>query len=554
MCDSYYLQHWQVEIINSLKKNNIQLSLVIFNDNLVLKKSFLSKIVHYKYKYLFFNLYNRFILRPKSKRAVNISSLIQDVEIILSKTIKKGYSQYFNNEDIEKIKERKLDFILRFGFNIIRGDILNSAKYGVWSFHHDDEQKYRGKGSIYKEILYNDPVNGAILQKLTSEIDAGVILKKGYFQTIKHSLRSSFDQVISNTSSWPLQVCIDIDNNVASYIDENPSKSTAPMQKVEGNFSTIRLVFRLLFNKIKFHINDLFFTERWVIGVSSEKIEEIYRNGKIANIYWLKADKRRLYYADPFVVDFDENKLLLFFEEYDYKTRKGHISSTFFNKNTKEFSPVVSALEKPYHLSFPYVFKHDGQWFLMPESAENNELNVYKIESDGSLSFYKTLLHIDAIDTILFNHDENWYLFFTRKNNSNVDLHVYFSKDIWGPYESHKNNPVKTDIRSARPAGGVFYIGNDLIRPAQNSAVYYGSKIEFNVINKLNENQFEEKHIKSIEPSSNKSFRRGIHTISSVGDFTIIDQKQHTFIYKSFAYQLKRKIRNLFFKFFSQSK
>ena len=44
-------------------------------------------------------------------------------------------------------------FMLRVGFNIIRGEILNVPKYGVWSFHHDDEVKYRGGPAGYGKYI-----------------------------------------------------------------------------------------------------------------------------------------------------------------------------------------------------------------------------------------------------------------------------------------------------------------------------------------------------------------------------------------------------------------
>ena len=74
-----------------------------------------------------------------------MSSYIKNVKKIHCKTFKKGkFSEYFTNSDINEIKNQHLDFILRFSYGIIRGKILDSAKYGIWSFHHDDEKKYRG--------------------------------------------------------------------------------------------------------------------------------------------------------------------------------------------------------------------------------------------------------------------------------------------------------------------------------------------------------------------------------------------------------------------------
>ena len=39
---------------------------------------------------------------------------------------------------------------------------------------------------------------------------------------------------------------------------------------------------------------------------------------------------------------------------------------------------VSDVLVMDYHLSFPYVFKEDENIFLMPETSQNNRLEIYK--------------------------------------------------------------------------------------------------------------------------------------------------------------------------------
>jgi len=53
--------------------------------------------------------------------------------------------------DIELIRAERPGF-LRFGFNILRGDVLEVAPYGISSFHHGDEQHYRGQPPGSREI------------------------------------------------------------------------------------------------------------------------------------------------------------------------------------------------------------------------------------------------------------------------------------------------------------------------------------------------------------------------------------------------------------------
>ena len=72
---------------------------------------------------------------------------------------------------------------------------------------------------------------------------------------------------------------------------------------------------------------------------------------------WLKDDRRR-YFADPFL--FEEGGVdYVFCEEFPYATGKGVISVFAVDDAGNPGSPSV-VLERPYHLSYPFVFRHDG--------------------------------------------------------------------------------------------------------------------------------------------------------------------------------------------------
>ena len=42
------------------------------------------------------------------------------------------------------IKSKNLDILFRRDFRILKGEILNSARFGIWSFHHGDNDHFRG--------------------------------------------------------------------------------------------------------------------------------------------------------------------------------------------------------------------------------------------------------------------------------------------------------------------------------------------------------------------------------------------------------------------------
>ncbi|NTW31197.1 MAG: hypothetical protein HGB12_00955 [Bacteroidetes bacterium] len=549
LCNGLSFKAWQVKVIEKLlESDETELCLLIINSQIPEKKAFLKKIVYWLEKNFIYKFYTKYFYKPHSTKEIDLSQKFENIPKMKCSVIMHGkFSEYFSDEDVAFIKNNELDFMMRFGFNIIRGEILNASKYGIWSFHHDDEEKYRGGPAGLWEIYNNDPINGVILQRLTDKLDSGIILKKGWFETIKHSYQANTDSILYNCSSWPLQICVDIKNGVSDYIAFSPSSSKAKIYTYPSNIQMLKFISKILVNKIKFHYNELFRTEHWNIGITKTPLNKIIKSGiSEKEIKWLPAQKSQYFRADSFAYIYD-NKINIFFESFNYKTRKGSISKMTFSDITG-FSDEKLILEKPYHLSYPYIFENNDELFCIPESFENNQADLYKIDkSTGHLQFYKTLLeNTDAVDSTIVKHDDIWWLFCTKKSNEpNVNLYLYYSANFDGPYISHPANPVKSDIRSARPAGIPFVNDNILYRPAQDSSRTYGGKITLNKITKLNTFEFKEETVGYVFPINKSKYNLGIHTVCGLGEYTIFDAKKHTFVSAAFIYHLGRKVKKL---------
>jgi len=111
------------------------------------------------------------------------SGILSGIESIQVTPITQRFVHRFPDDAIETIRSRKLDVLLRFGFNILRGDILQAVQYGVWSFHHGDPDFYRGGPAHFWEMYERNPLSGAVLQILTEDLDAGRMLGKTLFAT-----------------------------------------------------------------------------------------------------------------------------------------------------------------------------------------------------------------------------------------------------------------------------------------------------------------------------------------------------------------------------------
>ena len=543
MCSGPAFQRWQADALNQLAARGHQLVLLIVNPEKAPELSRLKKFLNRRWSvFLFTFLENRFF-KPDARKISDMERELAGVGVIRCRVDKKGYSEYFSENDIKAIGEFRLDFILRFGFNIIRGDILTAARYGVWSFHHDDELCYRGGPAGFWEIFNGDPVSGAVMQRLTHKLDGGIILKKGYLKTMNHSYRGNLEQLLSVTSSWPALVADTIASQPAAGY--TVSDTAAPVYKLPGNLVMARFLLKLLLNRIRFYKTDLFCAEDWNIAVIGRPIQKVAMeagNLKEADISWLPAHPRNIYLADP--SGFLENgKLHILAEEYNYAAQKACVSEIRLPARAGALHPV-RVIDSDRHLSYPYVIEHGGEVYCLPESYQSGSITLYRRDpSTGKFAAVKTLVeNAKAVDPTLFFYNGYWWLFYTTRQYSNSHLFISYATELEGEYKPHGSNPVKIDVRSARPAGTPFIHNDILFRPAQDCSVTYGGRVVINRVTKLTVRDFAEEVSSTVEPLPGTAYGKGLHTLSGVGDVTLVDGKRYVFNLRFFMNQLKQKL------------
>lgn len=256
--------------------------------------------------------------------------------------------------------------------------------------------------------------------------------------------------------------------------------------------------------------------QQWNIGIINKPIQSLI-NKKEYEIEWFPTPDRKHFLADPFGAIIN-GEPYIFMEEYDYNKRKGKISYIELSERNKPLK-LKTAIEKPYHMAYPYLFKYKNDIYCIPETNENNEATIYKIRSPSNWKKEYTIINGDVVDPSLIEYNGKWWLFFTRrKNNSN--LYLWYSEDLFGKWKPHKN-PVKKDIGSSRPAGSMFIHEGTLYRPAQNCTLSYGANIVINKVLKISPTEFLEEPILAINPNCNTL--NGVHTLSSFGEITLID-------------------------------
>jgi len=542
LCRGYDFDSWEADCIREVLSLPFVEIVLLIAEPAEVKQSngIVNKLIHYPYRNFLWRYFKRYRLKIDSYKQVSLKNELEKISLVYCNTELKGkYAQYFSAKDLTLIKSHKPDVILRFAYNIIKGEILTLAKHGVWSFHHADEQVIKGGPAGFWELSKRMAVTGAILQRLTEKLDAGIVLRKGFFPTIKHSYKANLEQLLSGTASWMKQALIDVVND--STDSNSPTTSEAPLFTFPTNLQMFRVWTITKIEKLKFHWQQLFRPEKWNIGFVEKNISNIFTDELLQNIEWLPEPKRNEYYADPF--GWEENgNLKIVFEHYNYKIQKGVLAIS----NSK--GEMSTLLEAKVHLSYPFVLDRsdsvNSNRVILPES--NQSKTIFCFDSANPKIGKVLVENIPAIDATPIFYNNRWWIFCTHEGNfNNTNLYIYHALEFEGPWHPHGNNPVKCDVRSSRPGGTPFLLNNKLYRPAQDCSSSYGSAVIINEVIELDENTFKEQATKRIVPHKSWRYNKGLHTLSIAGRFIIIDAKRYSFNFNNFITVLRKKQKRI---------
>ncbi|MFN3785628.1 MAG: hypothetical protein ACK4RS_02195 [Thiothrix sp.] len=240
---------------------------------------------------------------------------------------------------------------------------------------------------------------------------------------------------------------------------------------------------------------------------------------------WMPPSDR--FWADPFLIS-HAGQQYVFFEELLYSRGIGHLACMRLNADGSHSEPVT-ILERPYHLSYPFIFEYQGQYYLIPETAANQTIEVYRCEEfPQRWVLEKTLMgDVEAYDATLLEHAGRWWMFVSMRSHPNCSpseaLYLFYSDSpLSTHWQAHPQNPVVAQASLARPAGRIFEENGQLYRPSQNCAGMYGRGLNINRILQLDTQHYREETVSRCVPDGACNLN-GVHTLGLGEQVTISD-------------------------------
>jgi hypothetical protein len=486
-------------------------------------------------KHMLYDLYLRLDARMKPANfplaMVDVKDTLSGIESIDVEPSGKKFVHRFPADALEKIRSKDLDVLIRFGFNILHGDILKAARYGVWSYHHGDNEFYRGGPAHFWELLEGSPLSGVVLQVLTEELDGGLALCKSLFAT-EHTVSVSRNRYTPYWGSSDLVIRklnelhqFGWDYLLEKAIPPAPYQGKRTIYRVPANRDVLPWLGPILLKKAISYPFRKENVQHWRIGcrVHARPLFDADSNSDFSGFRWIDPPLGH-FWADPFAFE-HAGKRWTFFEDYSYEKKRAAIVCSAVSPQG-ELEPPLPCLNHPsHHYSYPHIFGAGSEIFMIPESVDSNSVDLYRCRQFPDQWVREaTLLEGRFVDTTIWEHEGLWWFTTTSAEPSSGagSLLLFYAESLTGDWHFHPGNPISTDIRRNRGAGRVFKNDNRLIRPSQSCAPSYGYSISFNEITELSRLRYAEQMLKTITPEHWPGLS-GIHTYNRVGNLELID-------------------------------
>ncbi len=533
LIDKFTVPSWEYEVVREINASeHSHIALVIMPGDKIIaegtksgKGNFVFRMHNYIDHFVFLGKHNY------SERK-DIGELVKEVPKIHISPPRRGGSEQSGQAIISEFGKFNLDIIIKVGYGPVNADLLSLPRYGLLSYSMTDSVSEESDTTGYFEVIDKSPVTVSELLITMGGGQKRIVINRVVESTCSYSISLNRDKLFRRASLFIPRVIDGLWIHGPDYLDRLESiygSYDIYVNKPAPPFS--RSVFNLLKGSLIFFrqlIKKLIYTNpfTWILLYKTGTQDDFTRNS-YKDFAELKPPKDR-FWADPFVTG-RGGKFYLFAEEFIYRSNKGHISVLELDM-TGQLLKIQKIIDKPYHMSYPFIFECDNNFYMIPETGGNRSIDLYKCTGfPWKWEFRNSIMkNVNAVDSTLFYYNGKWWLFTViDKIDSDLavspELYLFYSDDFLSDnWTGHLMNPVVTDVRTARPAGKIFLQEGKIYRPSQDCSGRYGNSFDINQIITLSESAYEEENILKVKPEWKRDLK-GTHTFNYESGLTIID-------------------------------
>ena len=423
--------------------------------------------------------------------------------------------------DVARIKAAKVDLLLYLGRDVPGVELSTCASLGAWSVQNGATEipdqfwdMYEGnRFTLYgPQVIEQKQSRARVVYRTsgTTNLLSLVLNQNAAYWEMARVLVTQ----LSNAESMRTEVQLRSEANANQY-ETSPTLTNLRMARFLVQWSMRTLRHELMKRLVR---------EQWsiVIQAKPDMPKMISDHG-----FRIMRPPRDRFYADPFLIE-RNGRSYLFFEDYKFSSRRGLISCCEVDSEGNCSEPRV-VLERPYHLSYPFLFTLQGEVYMIPETRDNRTIEMYRASDFPYSWVHEAVLMSDvaATDSTLLHHHDKWWLFTAGVLDHALPektLCLFFADSPWGPWLAHPKNPIVSDVCHARPAGCLYFEDGQLIRPGQDCSKGYGYAVGLHRVDVLSETDYQETLLASITPDLIPG-GRGIHTLNQNARYRAMDCK-----------------------------
>jgi hypothetical protein len=455
--------------------------------------------------------------------------------------------------DLGSIGQAGADLDVAFALGEFDDTVLDGiARYGVWRFYFGASAA-GGDGEAmagWREVAEGAPLTASGLKVRLAAGTTPRLAYQSWSRTNPFSVARNRAQVLRKTAQFAFRALRELQLYGHGWLEQcKPARQAGASRAAPADLEILKSVSRIGARILQRGVEKALTVEQWFLAYrfndgrfndgrfSDGRFSDgRFSDGRGGDARAVAADLKgytRLmppkdrYWADPFVLE-KNGRYFVFFEELPFKARRAHISMLEIDPLSGRASEPVRVLERDYHLSYPFLVEHDGQLYMIPETAQNGTVEAYRcVDFPRRWKLERVLFDgLRCVDATFHRGADRWWMFANAaapgSRAFDDELHIFHAERLLGDWQPHRRNPVKSDARCARPAGQLYWRNGALYRPAQICAPLYGSGLSINRVLRLTPHEYAERQVERILPSERDGLL-GVHTINRAGDLTVVD-------------------------------